>query len=207
MAVQPFHLQRTKQRLRACVVPTVVCTAHRWRNAVLAEYLTEVVACVLAAAIAMKDQLCLLTWIALEPGHLQSIDHKVTLHIQASNVPALPWSYLASPRIRTALLRSPFRRGKITQIEPWDIHYKPLAVSSTQFVTYGGAFPSFLYTNFLFARVPHHKRRPCISPRRQANIVPSPRRRPPAPPQVAGGRWQVVQIITIHRFTMKCVGK
>src|SRR5271169_6811760 len=29
----------------------------------------------------MKDQLCLLAWIALEPSHLQSIDHQLALHI------------------------------------------------------------------------------------------------------------------------------
>src|ERR1017187_1808621 len=81
LAVQPFHLQRTKQRLRAGVIPAVALAAHRRRNAMLFEYLTEVVAGVLAATIAVKDQLCLLAWIALEPGHLQSIDHQVALHI------------------------------------------------------------------------------------------------------------------------------
>src|SRR5712691_11228484 len=77
LTVQSFYLQRTKQRLRAGVVPTVAFTAHRWCNAMFFEYLTEVVAGILAAAIAVEDQLCLLTWIALEPGHLKSIDHKV----------------------------------------------------------------------------------------------------------------------------------
>src|SRR5664279_5309316 len=47
----------------------------------LLEYLTEVVAGVLAATIAMKDQLRLLAWIAFEPSHLQSIDHQLALHI------------------------------------------------------------------------------------------------------------------------------
>src|SRR5664279_1024692 len=82
LAVQSFHLQRTEQRLRAGVVPAVALAAHRRRNAMLFEYLTEVGAGVLAAAIAMEDQPRLLTWIALEPGHLESIDHKVTLHIR-----------------------------------------------------------------------------------------------------------------------------
>src|SRR5664279_241240 len=81
LAVQPFHLQRTKQRLRAGVIPAVAFAAHRRRNAMLLEYLTEVVAGVLAATIAMKDQLCLLAWIAFEPGHLQRIDHQLALHI------------------------------------------------------------------------------------------------------------------------------
>src|ERR1035438_2761133 len=81
LAVQPFHLQRTKQRLRAGVIPAVALAAHRRRNAMLFEYLTEVVAGVLAATIAVKDQLCLLARIALEPGHLQRIDHQVALHI------------------------------------------------------------------------------------------------------------------------------
>src|ERR1035438_6028737 len=48
----------------------------------LFEYPTEVVAGVLAATLAMKDQLCLLAWSAFEPGHLQSIDHQVALHIR-----------------------------------------------------------------------------------------------------------------------------
>src|ERR1035437_3720980 len=51
LAVQSFHLQRTEQRLRAGVVPAVALAAHRWCNAMLFEYLTEVVAGVLAAAI------------------------------------------------------------------------------------------------------------------------------------------------------------
>jgi hypothetical protein len=41
LAVQPFHLQRSKQRLRAGVVPAVSLAAHRWCNAMLFEYLTE----------------------------------------------------------------------------------------------------------------------------------------------------------------------
>src|ERR1017187_8732907 len=95
LTVQSSPLQRTKQRLGAGVVPTVAFTAHRWRNAMLFEYLTEVVAGVLAAAIAVEDQLCLLTWIALEPGHLQSIDHKVTLHIR----PHRPAHHFAAEQI------------------------------------------------------------------------------------------------------------
>src|SRR5271167_5238822 len=55
LAVQPFHLQRTKQRLRAGVVPAVALAAHRRRHAMLFEYRTEVVAGVLATTIAMKD--------------------------------------------------------------------------------------------------------------------------------------------------------
>src|ERR1700723_2598267 len=64
LAVQPFHLQRSKQRLRAGVVPAVSLAAHRWCNAMLFEYLTEVVAGVLAAAIAMMDQPSFLARIA-----------------------------------------------------------------------------------------------------------------------------------------------
>src|ERR1017187_5998565 len=81
LAVQPLHLQRAEQRLRAGVVPAVSLAAHRWRNAMPLQYLTEVVAGVLAATIAVEDQPCLLAWIAFEPRHLQSIDHQVALHI------------------------------------------------------------------------------------------------------------------------------
>jgi hypothetical protein len=35
LAVQPFHLQRTKQRLRAGVIPAVALAAHRRPNAML----------------------------------------------------------------------------------------------------------------------------------------------------------------------------
>src|ERR1039457_151441 len=62
LAVQPLHLQRAEQRLRAGVVPAVSFAAHRRPNAMLFEYLTEVVAGVLASAIAMKDQPSLLAW-------------------------------------------------------------------------------------------------------------------------------------------------
>jgi len=49
-AMQPFHLQRSEQRLRAGVVPTVALAAHRRRNAMLFEDLTEALSGVLAAA-------------------------------------------------------------------------------------------------------------------------------------------------------------
>ena len=81
LAVQPFHLQRAEQRLRAGVVPAVALAAHRRRDGILFEHLVEVVAGVLAAAIAMKDQLVVSIWTALEPGHLQGVDDQVAPHI------------------------------------------------------------------------------------------------------------------------------
>src|ERR1017187_8106048 len=83
------------QRLRAGVVPAVALAAHRRRNAMPFEYLAEVVAGVLAAAIAMEDQPCLLAWIALEPSHLQSIDHQAALHIR----PHRPAHHFAAEQI------------------------------------------------------------------------------------------------------------
>src|ERR1019366_723351 len=94
-AMQSLYLQRTKQRLRAGVVPAVALAAHRRRNAMLFEYLAEVVAGVLAAAIAMKAQPCILTWVALQPSHLQSIDHQAALHIR----PHRPAHHFAAEQI------------------------------------------------------------------------------------------------------------
>src|ERR1019366_7129015 len=113
LSMQSFHLQRTKQRLRAGVIPAVALAAHRWPNAMLFEYLTEVFAGVLAAAIAMKEQPCLLTWIALEPGHFQSIDHQVTLHIR----PHRPALHFAAEQINYDSQKQPaFLSRDICQI-------------------------------------------------------------------------------------------
>jgi len=87
--VQPFHLQRAEQRLRAGVVPAVSFAAHRGRDRILFEHFVEVVAGVLAAAIAMEDQLVVLIGTALEPGHLQCVDDQaappIGLHRPAHN--------------------------------------------------------------------------------------------------------------------------
>ena len=92
LAMQPLHLQRTEQRLRASVIPAVTLAAHRWRDCAVFKHLSEVLTGILATAIAMEDQPCLLAWIAPEPGHLQRIDDQIAMHVR----PHRPAHHLAA---------------------------------------------------------------------------------------------------------------
>ena len=47
LAVQPLHLQRTEQRLRASVVPAVTFATHRRRDCAVSKHLCEVLAGIL----------------------------------------------------------------------------------------------------------------------------------------------------------------
>jgi hypothetical protein len=78
LAVQPFDLQGCEQRLRAGVIPAVALVAH----AALLKQLAELMAGVLAAAIAMKDRPGTSIWTALQPGHLQRIDYQMAAHLR-----------------------------------------------------------------------------------------------------------------------------
>jgi len=71
----------SRKRLRAGVVPAVSLAAHRGHDGIFFEHFVELVAGVLAAAIAMEDQLVVLIRTALEPCHLQGIDHNVAWHV------------------------------------------------------------------------------------------------------------------------------
>jgi hypothetical protein len=62
---------------------------------VLFEYITEVLAGVLAAAITMKKQPRLLAGIAPVPGHLQCVDHQIAPHIG----PHRPANYFTAEQI------------------------------------------------------------------------------------------------------------
>ena len=64
------------------VLSTVTLAAHRRLDGALFEYLVEVVAGVLAAAIAVKDQPGFSIWTAPESSHLQGVDDQVTPHIR-----------------------------------------------------------------------------------------------------------------------------
>src|SRR5271169_5871896 len=59
LPVQPLYLQRSEQRLAACVVPAVAFATHRGRNSARFEHAVELVTGVLAASVAVKNQRCL----------------------------------------------------------------------------------------------------------------------------------------------------
>src|ERR1022692_1020343 len=85
LPVQPLYLQRSEQRLAACVVPAVALATHRGSNSALFEHAVELVTGVLAASVAVKNQRCLRSglavWRTSEPGHIQSVDHQLTPHV------------------------------------------------------------------------------------------------------------------------------
>src|ERR1700691_3556798 len=82
LAVQPFYLQRTEQRLRARIVPAVALAAHRCCDAAFFKRRAVLLAGILTAAIAMENQLRVSVRATLEPSHLQSIDHQVPPHVR-----------------------------------------------------------------------------------------------------------------------------
>ena len=82
LAVQPFDLQGCEQRLRAGVIPAVALAAHRSGDAALLKQLAELMAGVLAAAIAMEDRPGTSIWTAVQPGHLQRIDDQMAAHLR-----------------------------------------------------------------------------------------------------------------------------
>jgi hypothetical protein len=60
--------------------PNRVLAAHRSHYAVLIEHGTEIVTCILAATITVKDHLSLFRT-ALKQAHLQRVDHKTAVHV------------------------------------------------------------------------------------------------------------------------------
>ena len=82
LTVQPFHLQRSEQRLRAGVVPAVALAAHRGCDPVLFKRLRELARLAYWLPRSLwKDQLRFLCRTALQPSHLQSIDHQLASHV------------------------------------------------------------------------------------------------------------------------------
>lgn len=79
---QSLHFQRAEQRLRAGIVQAVTLAAHRRRKRILLERFVEVVAGILAAAIARKGKLVVAIGTSMKPGHLQSVDDRVAPHIR-----------------------------------------------------------------------------------------------------------------------------
>ena len=65
---QPLYLQRPEQRLAACVVPAVATPAHRGRDPVVGQPITEV----LTGAIAVEDQASLFDQIERGMWHTQT---------------------------------------------------------------------------------------------------------------------------------------
>ena len=69
LSMQPFHLQRTEQRLRAGVVPAVASSTHGSSYSVAGEKLRVAAAGVLAAPVRVEDQI--FAGQALPPCHFQ----------------------------------------------------------------------------------------------------------------------------------------
>ena len=87
------------------------------------EQLTEVVAGVLAATIAVEDQPCLPAWVACEPSHIQSIQHQLAMHIR----PHRPAHHFAAEQIDHDGKKQPTFCGRdVSQIAHPHLDGRPL---------------------------------------------------------------------------------